>query len=451
MGVLSHLAGHGTELVDHQYATRSRCQEKAVSKRDRDDSEAALTTTQAGTLTRPLTGIKVLAFELQVAGPYCSMMLADQGADVIKVERPDGGDTARGGAPIVTNDAGDKQSGYFVRFNRNKRSVTLDLKTEEGRELFRRLASEADVLVENYRPGLLQEMGLGYDVLSKDSPRLIYTAISGFGSLPQYQGKYSKRPAYDIVAQAMGGLMNSCGEAGGPPTWLGVALGDVVSGMNAAHAIALALFQRERTGLGSYIDISMYDSMVALAERSMTAYSLTGHVLQRGVEPYMAPWGPFETSDGWVALVVATDRDWAKFCDAMERPDLVGTEATTTGPARAVNMSKELGAIVSEWFKKHTTEQVSDLLLSRGLPVGPVQDAQQVFECDHLQSRELFIDVPDPVIGTTRLVGPVAKTSAGLPPRTEPAPRLGEHTDEVLAEIGLTPEQIAGLRSLNAV
>lgn len=404
-----------------------------------------------GTHARPFEGLKVLSFELQVAGPYCTMMLADQGADVIKVERPDGGDTSRGGAPIIKNDAGDKQSGYFVRFNRNKRSLTLDLKTEEGRSIFRRLAAEADVLVENYRPGLLQEMGLGYDELSRDNPRLIYAAISGFGSLSEYQGKYSKRPAYDIVAQAMGGLMNTCGEAGGPPTWLGVALGDVVSGMNAAHAIAVALFQRERTGEGSYIDISMYDSMVALAERSMTAYSLTGHVLQRGVEPYMAPWGPFETSDGWVALVVATDRDWVKFCDAMERPDLVGTEETKSGPARAANMSKDLGSAVRAWFGAHSTDEVSERLLSRGLPVGPVQDARQVFECDHLAARELFIDVPDPVMGTARLVGPVAKTSAGLPPRTEAAPRLGEHTDQVLAELGLTAEQIAGLRALNAI
>ncbi len=400
---------------------------------------------------RPFEGIKVVSFELQVAGPYCTMMLADQGADVIKVERPGSGDTARGGAPIVTNDAGDKQSGYFVRFNRNKRSITVDLKSEEGRDVFRRLAAEADVLVENYRPGLLADMGLGYEQLSAENPRLIYAAISGFGSLPEYAGPYSKRPAYDIVAQAMGGLMNTCGAAGGPPTWLGVALGDVVSGMNAANAIAVALFQRERTGKGAFLDISMYDSMVGLAERSLTAYSLTGHVLQRGVEPYMAPWGPFETADGWVALIVATDRDWAKFCEAMERPDLVGTEETASGPARAANMAGALGDTVRAWLRSRTSGEVTEELLARGLPVGPVQDAQQVFECDHLKARELFIDVPDPVIGTARLVGPVVKTSDGLPPRTEPAPGLGQHTDEILVELGLSSEQITELHTKNAV
>jgi crotonobetainyl-CoA:carnitine CoA-transferase CaiB-like acyl-CoA transferase len=400
---------------------------------------------------RPFEGIKVLSFELQVAGPYCTMMLADQGADVIKVERPDGGDTARGGAPIITNEAGDKQSGYFVRFNRNKRSITLDLKSEHGREIFTRLAVEADVLVENYRPGLLADMGLGYEELSQANPRLIYAAISGFGSLPEYAGTYSKRPAYDIVAQAMGGLMNTCGAAGGPPTWLGVALGDVVSGMNAAHAISVALFQRERTGQGCFLDISMYDSMVGLAERSLTAYSLTGHVMQRGVEPYMAPWGPFETADGWVALIVATERDWAKFCDAMGRPDLVGTEHTSSGPARAANMSGELGDAVRAWLRSKTSAQVTEELLARGLPVGPVQDAQEVFECEHLADRKLFIDVPDPVIGTARLVGPIVKTSDGLPPRTEPAPRLGEHTDQILGELGFTSAQISELHDKGAV
>src|ERR1043166_3850210 len=242
---------------------------------------------------KPLDGIKVLAFEIQVAGPYCTMMLGDQGANVIKVERPEGGDTARGGAPKIKNDRGVTQSGYFLRFNRNKRSLTLNLKSDRGRQIFRDLAKRSDVVVENFRPGLLDEMGIGYKALADLNPRLIYACISGFGSLDGYLGPYSKRPAYDIVAQAMGGLMHTCGQADGAPTWLGVALGDIVSGMNAAYAIMLALYERTTTGKGQYIDVSMYDSMIGLAERSVTAYSLTGTVLQRGREPYMAPWGPF--------------------------------------------------------------------------------------------------------------------------------------------------------------
>src|SRR6266700_5065615 len=278
-------------------------------------------------MSKPLDGIRVLAFEIQVAGPYCSMMLADQGASVIKVERPEGGDTARGAAPMVKNDKGEVQSGYFLRFNRNKRSLTLNLKSERGRKLFAALAAKSDVVVENFRPGLLDEMGIGYKALAERNPGLVYACISGFGSMEGYLGPYSKRPAYDIVAQAMGGLMNACGQAEGPPTWLGVALGDIVSGMNAAYAIMLALYERTQTGRGQYIDVSMYDTIIGLAERSVTAYSLTGHVLERGNEPYMAPWGPFQCKDGWIGLIVATESAWSKFCQAIERPDLAGRTA----------------------------------------------------------------------------------------------------------------------------
>jgi len=397
---------------------------------------------------RPLDGIKVLAFEIQVAGPYCTMMLADQGASVIKVERPEGGDTARGGAPKVKNDKGETQSGYFLRFNRNKRSLTLNLKSDEGRQLFKELAGKSDVIVENFRPGLLDEMGLGYQALSEHNPGLIYACISGFGSLEGFLGPYSKRPAYDIVAQAMGGLMHTCGQAEGPPTWLGVALGDIVSGMNAAYAIMLALYQRTQTGRGQYIDISMYDTIIGLAERSVTAYSLTKHVLERGREPYMAPWGPFQCQDGWIGLIVATEGDWAKFCQAIERPDLVGHEGATSGPERAKNMTGWLGDIVNEWFRRQTKTEATKKLLGAGLPIGPVQTAQEIFDDPHVAARQLMIDVPDPILGSVKLVGPVARMSGQPQPLAAPAPLLGQHNAEVLAELlGYTKEQVARLKA----
>ena len=396
---------------------------------------------------KPLDGIRVLSFEIQVAGPYCTMMLADQGANVIKVERPEGGDTARGGAPKIKNDKGDTQSGYFLRFNRNKRSLTLNLKSDKGRQLFRELARKSDVLVENFRPGLLDEMGLGYRALSELNPGLIYTCISGFGSLEGYLGPYSKRPAYDIVAQAMGGLMNTCGQAEGPPTWLGVALGDIVSGMQAAYAIMLALYQRTQTGRGQYIDVSMYDTMIGLAERSVTAYSLTRHVLERGLEPYMAPWGPFQCQDGWIGLIVATEGDWAKFCQAIERPDLVGHAGATSGPERAKNMSGWLGDVINDWISRQTKAEATNKLLAVGLPIGPVQTAKEVFECSHVAARQLMIDVPDPILGSVKLVGPVARMSSNPEPRTQPAPLLGQHNAEILTELlGYTEEQVSQLK-----
>jgi len=403
-------------------------------------------------MRKPLSGIKVVSFEIQVAGPYCTMMLADQGADVIKLEQPGSGDTARGGAPRVENEKGEKQSGYFLRFNRNKKSLTLNLKTDAGQEIFRRLAADADVLIENFRPGLLDDLGLGYAALSEANPGLVYASITGFGSLEGYLGPYSKRPAYDIVAQAMGGLMNTCGQAGGPPTWLGVALGDIVSGMNAAYAIMLALYERAQTGRGQYIDVSMYDSMVALAERSVTAYSLTGHVLERGREPYMAPWGPFECSDGYVALIVATERDWERFCGAIERPDLVGHEGATSGPERAANMSGWLGEIIEGWFRGRTKAEAAETLLAAGLPVGPVQDASEVFGCEHVAARKTMIDVPDPILGSVKLVGPAVKLSGSPEPITNAAPLLGEHTAEILTErLGYTADQVAQLQEEGVV
>lgn len=399
-------------------------------------------------MKKPLAGIKVLSFEVQVAGPYCSMMLADQGAIVIKVEQPGSGDTARAGAPMLTNERGEQQSGYFLRFNRNKRSLTLNLKSEAGRQVFRDLARTSDVLIENFRPGLLREMGLGYEDLASDNHGLIYASITGFGSMDGFLGPYSDRPAYDIVAQAMGGLMATCGQAGGPPTWLGVAIGDIASGMTAAYAITLALLQRATSGRGQYIDVSMYDTIVGLAERSVSAYSLANTVLERGRERYMAPWGPFECRDGWVALIVATERDWGRFCEAIERPDLVGREGATSGPERASSMAGWLGEIVAAWFAQRTKADAVEQLLAAGLPVGPVQDAREIYECPHVEARRMLIDVPDPILGSVRLVGPTFKLSSDPRPVAMAAPRLGEHSEEILREmLGYTDQEVSRLQS----
>jgi crotonobetainyl-CoA:carnitine CoA-transferase CaiB-like acyl-CoA transferase len=209
----------------------------------------------------------------------------------------------------------------------------------------------------------------------------------------------------------------------------------------------LALYHRTQTGKGQYIDISMYDTIIGLAERSITAYSLTGHTLERGREPYMAPWGPFECKDGYIGLIVATEGDWGKFCQAIERPDLVGREGATSGPERAKNMSGWLGEIINGWFRQQTKAQATDKLLAVGLPVGPVQNAKEIFDCPHVAARKLMIDVPDPILGSVKLVGPPARLSGSGDPITKPAPLLGQHNAEVLTEmLGYTEDQVRELK-----
>lgn len=384
---------------------------------------------------KPLQGIRVLGVEQQVAGPYCTMMLAQQGAEVVKIERPGIGDSSREMAPILRNDKGEKSSGYFLRFNLNKRSLTLDITRPEGQEIFRKLAAVSDVVVENLRPGLMESVGLDYAKLKATNPRLVYAAISGFGTLPEYAGPYAGRPAYDIVSQAMGGLMHTCGFEDRPPAWLGIALGDIYSGVMAAYGITLALLDRARSGQGQYLDVSMYDNMASLAERYVTAYSLTGTVVTRGREQYIAPWGPFPVKDGYIALIIATERDWGKFCQAIGRPELVDEPRCRSGPLRAANMDGFLRPIVEAWLGDRTKEEACAVFLGHGLPAGPVQDAREVFDCPHLQKRELFVESNDPVLGPVKLVGSPLKLSGSPAQMSAPAPRLGEHTGEILRRV----------------
>ncbi|MBI4444471.1 MAG: CoA transferase [Acidobacteria bacterium] len=396
---------------------------------------------------RPLQGIRVIGFEQQVAGPYCTMMLAHQGADVIKIERPGIGDSSREMAPIVKNSKGESNSGYFLRFNLNKRSMTLDITVPAGREIFKELAAISDVVVENSRPGTMKKYGVDYEALKKINPRLIYAAISGFGTMPQYQGEYSERPAYDIISQAMGGLMHTCGFEDRPPSWLGIALGDIYSGVMAAYGVTLALIQREKTGEGQYLDISMYDNMASLSERYLTAYSLTGTVMRRGREKFIAPWGAFPCKDGYVALIIATERDWAKFCETIGRPDLIKDPCCVSGPVRAENMDHYIGPIIEKWMSDKTKEAICSAFLANGLPAGPVQDASEVFNCRHLSQRDLLVETDDPILGKIKLVGSPLKLSGSPGQLNRPVPLLGQHTDEVLNSVlGYSSDRIAALR-----
>lgn len=397
-----------------------------------------------------LKGVRVLAIETQVAGPYCTMMLADQGAEVIKVERPGVGDAAREMAPILRGKDGDTTSGYFLRFNRNKKSVSLDITSKAGQDILKELIARSDIIVENNRPGMMDKLGLSWDVIKDINPRVVYIAISGFGRSPKYKGPYASRPAYDIIAQAMSGLMHLAGQKDGPPTWLGVAVGDVGSGVYAAYAALLGLIKAKNTGVGEFIDISMYDCMTAFAERAHNVYSFTGQVLRRGPDPLIAPWGPYPVKDGYVAIMVATEAMWARLCNAMGRPDLLENKELSSGPGRGKNIDIWL-PILTEWLSTKTMKEAVDLFLSEGLPCGPVQTSEDVAKCPHIAKREMLVKIPDPVMGEFTMVGSPIKMEENLP-LYGAVPLLGEHTATVLTELlGYDDRKLTELRQNNVI
>jgi crotonobetainyl-CoA:carnitine CoA-transferase CaiB-like acyl-CoA transferase len=397
-----------------------------------------------------LKGVRVLGIETQVAGPYCTMMLADQGAEVIKIERPGVGDSAREMAPILRGSDGETASGYFLRFNRNKKSVALDVTSNEGIAVLKDLIAKSDIIVENNKPGMMDKLGLGWDVIKDINPKVVYIAISGFGRHPDLKGPFSDRPAYDIIAQAMGGLMHLAGQKDGPPTWLGVAVGDVVTGIYASYAALLGLIKAQNTGVGEFIDISMYDCMIALAERAHNVYNFTGQILSRGPDPLIAPWGPFKCKDGYVALIVATEVMWKRLCKAIGHEELSANPELRSGPARAKNINVWM-PVLTEWMAERNKNDICDIFLAEGLPCGPIQNSEDVANCPHVAQRQIFVDLPEPVVGHVRVVGSPFKMIDSQPVYSA-VPRLGEHTSSVLQEVlGYTDEDLTKLRHVNVI
>lgn len=378
----------------------------------------------ASEATGPLSGITVLAIENFLSGPYGSMILGDFGAEVVKVEPPEG-DGYRVATPNYTSEDG-AMSYAFLRVNRNKRSVVLDLKSSEGRETFLRLVEKADVVWENLRPGAMERLGLGWEVLRERNPRLVYATISGFGHgdvLPP--GPYMHLPAFDIVAQAMSGAMLRVGEEGDPPMYLGSPIADQLAGMLAAFGVVLALRAVEISGEGQHVDTAMYDAMVAMNEQLIGHVSHFGQLPRRGLSPTSAPYGAFRTSDGWVAIGIASDAIWRKFCTAIGRDDLANAPDLATGLSRAANQETVLRPMIEEWASDKTAHDVTLVLSSAGVPAGPVQDVSQLFDDPQVAVREMLIDVEDPVVGTLTVAGNPIKISGSprVPRRT--APQLG--------------------------
>lgn len=384
-------------------------------------------------MQRPLSGVRVIGLEQYMAGPYCTMLLADAGAEVIKIERPGSGDPRRSMPPFVSKNGAKKAVG-FMGYNRNKQSLALDFRGPKGQDIFRKLIASADVLVENLRPGSLDRLGLGYDILKEINPRLVHAVISGFGRLPGYQGPYSDRPAFDIVAEAMSGIMHLVGFEDKPPSWTIYGMADIYSGMVTAFGIMQALFMRERTGKGQFVDSAMYDNMLSLNESMIALHSAAGQSPHRGRPRNAYPRGAYQARDGYVAVNVPDERIWRRWCEIMQRPDLIDDPRSNSGTARSQNR-EFVDSIISQWFAGLARDEAAELLNKAGVPTGPVYTAEDVFACPQAQARHMLMPVADPDVGEFRFARTPPHLSAAPELPARPAPELGEHSRVILQEL----------------
>ena len=391
-----------------------------------------------------LSGIRVLDLSRILTGPYCTMMLGDLGAEVIKVENPGAGDDTRQWGPPFVNG----ESAYFLSVNRNKQSITLNLKHPQGQAVFHRLVQDCDVLVENFRPGTMERLGLGYAKLAEVNPGLVYASISGFG----LSGPYKDKAGYDIVAQAMGGLMSTTGTADGPPVKAGFSVADIGAGMFAAFSILAALRERDRSGRGQMVECSLFETVIAWHTYLATGYLATGKVPQRlgSAHPSLVPYQAVRTSDGYIIIGVGSDSLWQNFCKAAGLEHLHRDPRFATNPDRVTNRA-ECIRLIEERFVTQPTAYWYAVLEAAGVPVGPINDLGQVYEDPHTLARDMAVTVEHPVVGAVRMPGIPFKLH-GTPARVQSAPPiLGQHTEAVLTRLGYTAEEIVGLREAGAV
>jgi len=404
----------------------------------------------------PLAGIRVLDLSRVLAGPWAGQNLADLGADVIKIERPNVGDDSRAFGPPWVKDAqgrDTKDSAYFTSANRGKRSVTVNLSKPQGQELVRRLAAESDVLLENYKFGDLERYGLGYAQLKELNPRLIYCSVTGFGQT----GPYRERPGYDFMIQGMGGMMSVTGEPdgapGGGPQRAGVPIADIITGMYASIAICAALAHRAQSGKGQHLDLALLDSQIALLAYQNTNYFATGKPPGRigNLHPNIVPYQPFRAKDGDVILACGNDNLYRKFCEAAGCMELAA-DARFASNGKRVENRKELTRLLGEIFQKRTKKEWVELLEAAGVPNGPINDIAQVFAEPQVQARGVKIELEHAVAGKLPMVAsPMRFSGTPLEHKLAP-PVLGQHTDEVLRELlGMNAAQIAALRAEEAI
>ncbi len=374
----------------------------------------------------PLEGLKILDLTRVLAGPYCTMLLGDLGADIIKVEMPKTGDDSRHFGPYQNG-----ESAYFMSLNRNKRSMTLNLKHEEGKALLKELVKDVDVIVENFRPGTMEKLGLGYDVLKEINPRIVYAASSGFG----HSGPYSKKPAYDGVVQAMGGIMSITGAKGGEPTRVGPSIGDIAAGLFTAIGVLAALNHRNESGKGQKVDVAMLDCQVAMLENAIARYVVTKEVPKPAGNRHtsIVPFEPFDSKDSKIVIAVGNDTIWKRFCGVAGLEDIVDDPKFSTNPERNNNYD-ELRPILAAKLVEKTTEEWSKIFDEAGVPNGPINYVDKVLENEQVLARDMIVEVDHPKAGKLKMPGVAIKMSDTPGGIESPAPLLGQHNRELLKE-----------------
>jgi crotonobetainyl-CoA:carnitine CoA-transferase CaiB-like acyl-CoA transferase len=376
---------------------------------------------------QPLNGIRVLDLSRVLAGPYCTMVLGDLGAEVIKVESPEGDETRSWGPPFAEG-----ESAYYLCVNRNKRSIVVDFRTDKGGEILQELIKRSDVLVENFRPGTLARFSLDFESASAINPKLIYCSITGFGQT----GPLRDRPGYDLMIQAMGGLMSITGEPDGEPMKVGVAVADLFAGQNAVIAILAALQARTHTGKGQHLDISLFDSQVGMLANVASNYLLSGNLPKRygNAHANIVPYQSFQASDAWFVVAVGNDRQFEKLCGVTSNWELVNDPRFGLNSERVKNR-EELISILKPVFLTRTASEWLSMLEAAGIPCGPINTLDKLFSMPQVEAREMLIHMEHSKIGNLKLVGSPLKFSDTPVDYKRPPPRLGDHTEEVLKEL----------------
>ncbi|MGL5122773.1 MAG: CaiB/BaiF CoA transferase family protein [Fusobacteriaceae bacterium] len=389
-----------------------------------------------------LDGVRVLDLTRVLAGPYCGMLLGDMGAEIIKIEVPKKGDDSRSFAPFVKG-----ESAYYMNLNRNKKGMTLNLKTEEGKKLFIKLLEKSDIILENFRPGTMEKLGLGYEELKKINPGIIYGCVSGFG----HTGPYKERAGYDIIGQAMGGLMSTTGWPGGEPTRTGTAMADVLAGLSVSIGVLGAYVHKLKTGIGQKVDVALVDSVISSLEIITQIYLTTGKNPEKIGNRYESvyPYDSFKADDGSLVIGCGNDKLFKLLAICMEKTELINDEKFSINAKRVQNHAL-LKSIIEEWLVGKTIDDTVTLLLEKGIPAAPINTIDRIVKDPQVIAREMFVDIEHPIAGKMKITGNHLKFSKNPAEIRTPAPTLGQHTEEICKEIlNLSDSEIQKMKESN--